>query len=104
MAFIESVFSTETITIPSPLFPFPTTSQPTAFQFLKAYRLILFGAFQQNYQKEKEKLIINDQDDFLRYQFENKEEWKPLQLDNIEERLDSLDQERKIRLLKEGEL
>mgnify|MGYP003630808113 CR=1 FL=1 len=54
--------------------------------------------------KKKEKLIINDQDDFLRYQFENKEEWKPVQLDNIEKRLDSLDQERRIRLLKEGEL
>lgn len=52
--------------------------------------------------KKKEKLIINDQDDFLRYQFENKEEWKPIKLDNIEERLDSLDQERRIRMLKEG--
>jgi len=51
--------------------------------------------------KKKEKLIINDQDDFLRYQFENKKEWKPIQLDNIEERLDSLDQERKIRMIKE---
>ena len=51
--------------------------------------------------KKKEKLIINDQDDFLRYQFENKEEWKPLQLDNIEERLDSLDRERKERVLRE---
>jgi len=52
--------------------------------------------------KKKEKLIINDQDDFLRYQFEKKEEWKPIKLDNIEERLDSLDQERRIRILKEG--
>ncbi|WP_191322000.1 translocation/assembly module TamB domain-containing protein [Algoriphagus aquimarinus] len=52
--------------------------------------------------KKKEKLIINDQDDFLRYQFEKKEEWKPIKLDNIEERLDSLDQERRIRMLKEG--
>lgn len=52
--------------------------------------------------KKKEKLIINDQDDFLRYQFEKKEEWKPIQLDNIEERLDSLDKERKIRVLKNG--
>lgn len=52
--------------------------------------------------KKKEKLMINDQDDFLRYQFENKEEWKPIKLDNIEERLDSLDQERRIRMLKEG--
>ncbi|MDR7132544.1 hypothetical protein J2X69_004917 [Algoriphagus sp. 4150] len=53
--------------------------------------------------KKNEKLIINDQDDFLRYQFEKKEEWKPIQLDNIEERLDSLDQERKIKMLKQGE-
>ncbi|WP_339707301.1 translocation/assembly module TamB domain-containing protein [Algoriphagus aquimarinus] len=52
--------------------------------------------------KKKEKLMINDQDDFLRYQFEKKEEWKPIKLDNIEERLDSLDQERRIRMLKEG--
>ncbi|SFA99844.1 translocation/assembly module TamB domain-containing protein [Algoriphagus aquimarinus] len=52
--------------------------------------------------KKKEKLMINDQDDFLRYQFENKEEWKPIKLDNIEERLDSLDRERKIRMLEEG--
>lgn len=52
--------------------------------------------------KKKEKLIINDQDDFLRYQFENKEEWEPIKLDNIEERLDSLDRERRIRMLKEG--
>src|SRR5690606_30162717 len=44
--------------------------------------------------KKKDKLIINDQDDFLRYQFENKKEWKQIELDNIEERLDSLDQER----------
>ncbi|WP_439488282.1 translocation/assembly module TamB domain-containing protein [Algoriphagus sp.] len=53
--------------------------------------------------KKKEKLIINDQDDFLRYQLQNKEEWKPIQLDNIEERLDSLDNERRIRLIKEGD-
>ncbi|WP_245942261.1 translocation/assembly module TamB domain-containing protein [Algoriphagus chordae] len=53
--------------------------------------------------KKNEKLIINDQDDFLRYQFENKEEWKPIQLDNIEERLDSLNRERKIRMLEEGQ-
>ncbi|MEB2784311.1 translocation/assembly module TamB domain-containing protein [Algoriphagus persicinus] len=52
--------------------------------------------------KKKEKLIINDQDDFLRYQFENKEEWKPIPLDNIEEKLDSLDKERRVRLLNEG--
>lgn len=52
--------------------------------------------------KKNEKLIINDQDDFLRYQFENKQEWKQIQLDNIEERLDSLDRERKIRMLEEG--
>jgi hypothetical protein len=54
--------------------------------------------------KKKEKSIINDQDDFLRYQFENKKDWKPIKLDNIEERLDSLDQERRIRMLKEGGL
>ncbi|PZX53455.1 uncharacterized protein DUF490 [Algoriphagus ratkowskyi] len=48
--------------------------------------------------KKKDKLIINDQDDFLRYQLENKE-WKPIELDNMEERLDSLDKERKIRLM-----
>ncbi len=54
--------------------------------------------------KSKEKLIINDQDDFLRYQLENKEEWKPIKLDNIEERLDSLDRERRIRMLEEGNL
>jgi hypothetical protein len=51
--------------------------------------------------KKKDKLIINDQDDFLRYQLENKD-WKPLELDNIEERLDSLDKERRTRLMKEG--
>ncbi|RAI89345.1 translocation/assembly module TamB domain-containing protein [Algoriphagus yeomjeoni] len=54
--------------------------------------------------KKKEKLIINDQDDFLRYQFENKTEWEKIELDNIEERLDSLSRERRIKLLKEGEL
>ncbi|MEB2775979.1 translocation/assembly module TamB domain-containing protein [Algoriphagus sp. D3-2-R+10] len=52
--------------------------------------------------KKKEKMIINDQDDFLRYQFEIKEDWKPIPLDNIEERLDSLDRERKIRMLEQG--
>lgn len=53
--------------------------------------------------KKKEKLIINDQDDFLRYQFEKKEEWKPIQLDNIEERLDSLNRERNMRMKEEVE-
>ncbi|SFU18171.1 Family of unknown function [Algoriphagus locisalis] len=53
--------------------------------------------------KKKEKLIINDTDDFLRYRFEDKEEWKPIQLDNIEERLDSLNRERTFRMIKEGE-
>ncbi|MCH7411234.1 translocation/assembly module TamB [Belliella sp. DSM 111904] len=33
--------------------------------------------------KNREKLRINDTDDFLRYQFENKENWKPIPLDNL---------------------
>ncbi|REG81268.1 translocation/assembly module TamB domain-containing protein [Algoriphagus antarcticus] len=67
---------------------------------------VAFNSFSELFKKitrkKNEKLIINDQDDFLRYQFENKKEWKPIQLDNIEERLDSLDKERRIRMLKEG--
>ena len=53
--------------------------------------------------KKKEKLIINDQDDFLRYQFDKKKEWKPIQLDNIEEKLDSMDRKRTLRMIEEGE-
>ncbi|WP_339877608.1 translocation/assembly module TamB domain-containing protein [uncultured Algoriphagus sp.] len=66
---------------------------------------VAFNSFSELFKKitrkKNEKMIINDQDDFLRYQFENKD-WKPIKLDNIEERLDSLDQERKIKLLQEG--
>lgn len=37
--------------------------------------------------KNKEKLRINDTDDFLRYQFEEKENWQPIPLDNLDLRI-----------------
>ncbi|AFL86126.1 hypothetical protein Belba_3634 [Belliella baltica DSM 15883] len=37
--------------------------------------------------KNKEKLRINDTDDFLRYQFEENENWKPIPLDNLDLRI-----------------
>lgn len=55
--------------------------------------------FQKITRKKEEKLKINDQDDFLRYQLENQEKWKKIKLDNIEERLDSLDRVRRERVL-----
>jgi len=41
--------------------------------------------------KENEKLRINDSDDFLRYEFEEREEWKPIELDNLDKRVSPLD-------------
>jgi hypothetical protein len=41
--------------------------------------------------KENEKLRINDTDDFLRYEFEEKEGWKPIPLDNLDKRVSPLD-------------
>jgi hypothetical protein len=37
--------------------------------------------------KNKEKLRINDTDDFLRYQFEEKENWQPIPLDHLDLRI-----------------
>lgn len=45
--------------------------------------------------KKEEKLRINDNDDFLRYQ--DGQDWKPINLDRIEERLDSLQNSNKER-------
>lgn len=52
--------------------------------------------------REREKLRINDIDDFLRYDFEDSENWKPIQLQDLEKRMDSeqieiIDQPKKIR-------
>ncbi|EFQ79255.1 translocation/assembly module TamB domain-containing protein [Algoriphagus machipongonensis] len=47
--------------------------------------------FQKLTRKKDEKLRINDTDDFLRYNYEDGERWTPINLDNIENRLDSLD-------------
>ncbi|UZD22373.1 translocation/assembly module TamB domain-containing protein [Algoriphagus halophytocola] len=47
--------------------------------------------------KKNEKLIINDSDDYLRYQH-SEEDWKEINLDNIENRLDSLNQNRPIEI------
>ena len=40
--------------------------------------------------KKEAKLRINDTDDFLREDYENGEKWTPINLDNLEERMDSL--------------
>lgn len=57
--------------------------------------------FQKITRKKQEKLRINDQDDYLRYQYENEGQWKEINLDNIEQKLDSLDRERRGRMLQE---
>jgi len=49
--------------------------------------------------KKEEKMTINDQDDFLRYQLENQEQWKKIELDNIQEKLDSLDKVRREKII-----
>ncbi|MGY6741507.1 MAG: translocation/assembly module TamB domain-containing protein [Cecembia sp.] len=41
--------------------------------------------------KEKERLRINDTDDFLRYQFEENNGWQPIPLENLEKRVSPLD-------------
>ena len=41
--------------------------------------------------KEKERLRINDTDDFLRYQFEEENGWRPIPLENLENRVSPLD-------------
>ncbi|WP_076502357.1 translocation/assembly module TamB domain-containing protein [Belliella pelovolcani] len=46
--------------------------------------------------KNKEKLRINDTDDFLRYQFEDQENWKPIPLDNLERKVSPLDYQMKL--------
>lgn len=46
--------------------------------------------FQKLTRKRDEKLRINDSDDFLRYNYENGENWTPINLENLENRLDSL--------------
>jgi hypothetical protein len=40
--------------------------------------------------KKEAKLRINDTDDFLREDYENGEKWTPINLDNLEERMDSI--------------
>ncbi|WP_243431482.1 translocation/assembly module TamB domain-containing protein [Algoriphagus lutimaris] len=47
--------------------------------------------FQKLTRKKDEKLRINDTDDFLRYNYENGENWTPINLENLENRLDSLE-------------
>jgi hypothetical protein len=41
--------------------------------------------------KEKEKLRINDTDDFLRYQFKEENDWRPIPLENLNKRVSPLD-------------
>jgi hypothetical protein len=41
--------------------------------------------------KENEKLRLNDTDDFLRYEFEEQNGWKPIPLDNLDNRVSPLD-------------
>ncbi len=41
--------------------------------------------------RNKEKLRINDTDDFLRYQFEDQKKWTPIPLDNLERKISPLD-------------
>jgi hypothetical protein len=41
--------------------------------------------------REKERLRINDTDDFLRYQFEEEQGWRPIPLDNLDKRVTPLD-------------
>ncbi|WP_439648023.1 translocation/assembly module TamB domain-containing protein [Belliella calami] len=43
--------------------------------------------FQRITKKKNEKLRINDSDDFLRYQFENEQNWKNIPLENLEEKI-----------------
>ncbi|MBN3582862.1 translocation/assembly module TamB domain-containing protein [Algoriphagus aestuarii] len=51
--------------------------------------------FQKLTRKKDEKLRINDTDDFLRYNYENGEKWTPINLENLENRLDSLERIRR---------
>lgn len=52
---------------------------------------LAFNSFKELIQRittrNKEKLRINDTDDFLRYQFEDKENWQPIPLDNLDLRI-----------------
>lgn len=52
---------------------------------------LAFNSFQELLKKitskNKEKLRINDNDDFLRYQFEDKENWQAIPLDNLDLRI-----------------
>jgi hypothetical protein len=56
---------------------------------------VAFNSFSELFQKltrkKEEKLRINDTDDFLRYNYENGEKWTPINLENLENRLDSLE-------------
>ena len=47
--------------------------------------------FEKLTRKKEERLRINDTDDFLRYNFENSDKWRPINLENLENRLDSLE-------------
>ncbi len=56
---------------------------------------VAFNSFSELFKKltrkKEEKLRINDTDDFLRYNYENGEKWTPINLENLENRLDSLE-------------
>ncbi|WP_245803689.1 translocation/assembly module TamB domain-containing protein [Algoriphagus marinus] len=55
---------------------------------------ISFNSFSELFKKitqgKQERLRINDTDDFLRYNYENGEKWNPIDLEPIENRMDSL--------------
>jgi len=55
---------------------------------------VAFNSFSELFQKltrkKEEKLRINDTDDFLRYNYQNGDKWTPINLENLENRLDSL--------------
>ncbi len=55
---------------------------------------VSFNSFSELFRKitgnKKEKLRINDTDDFLRYNFDTNDRWKPIDLTPVENRLDSL--------------
>jgi hypothetical protein len=55
---------------------------------------VSFNSFSELFQKitgnRKEKLRINDTDDFLRYNLDDKNRWTPIDLTPLEDRLDSL--------------
>lgn len=55
---------------------------------------VSFNSFRELFKKitgkKEAKLRINDTDDFLREDYQNGEKWTPIDLDNLEERMDSL--------------